>query len=53
MVDYIFYTLKKQAKFNRTAIIFALALASYSVLQHKKIKKLENELKEIKKQRGE
>lgn len=53
MVDYIFSILKSQARFNRTVIACAIAMTAYATIQSKKIKKLENEIKELKDQRGE
>lgn len=52
--------LRNQAKFNNKVAIFALVIAAYTVLsemdrleQDKEIKKLSNEIKELKRSEGE
>ena len=52
--------LRKQAKFNKKVAIFALVMTAYTVLseidrreQEKEIKRLSNEIKELKRSEGE
>lgn len=52
--------LRKQAKFNRAVTTFALVTAVYAITvelysleQNKKIEKLSNEIKELKREKGE
>ena len=53
-------TLRNQVKFNRTVATFALVLAAYAITlevniyeQNKKIQNLDNEIKELKRMKGE
>ena len=53
-------TLRKQARINRTVVTFALVVAAYTIAlevhtyeQNKKIQNLDNEIKELKRMKGE
>jgi len=53
-------TLRNQARINRTVAAFALVVASYAIAlevhayeQNKKIQNLDNEIKELKRMKGE
>jgi cell division protein FtsL len=53
-------TLRKQARINRTVATFALVVAAYAIAlevhtyeQNKKIQNLDNEIKELKRMKGE
>ena len=53
-------TLRKEARFNKTVTTFALVTAAYAVTmelhileQDKKLKKLSDEIKELKREKGE
>ncbi len=53
-------TLRNQARINRTVVAFALVVAAYTIAlevhtyeQNKKIQNLDNEIKELKRMKGE
>ena len=53
-------TLRNQARINRTVAAFALVVAAYAIVlevhtyeQNKKIQNLDNEIKELKRMKGE
>ena len=46
-------TLRNQAKINLTLATFALVVAAYAYEQNKKIQNLDNEIKELKRMKGE
>lgn len=53
-------TLRNQARINRTVVTFALVVAAYTIAlevhtyeQNKKIQNLDNEIKELKRMKGE
>lgn len=53
-------TLRNQARINRTVVAFALVVAAYAIAsevhtyeQNKKIQNLDNEIKELKRMKGE
>ena len=46
-------TLRNQARINRMVAAFALVVAAYVIALNKKIQNLDNEIKELKRMKGE
>lgn len=45
--------LRDQNRFNRRAVVGSLIVGAYLLVQHSKVKKLSNEVQELKRTRGE